>query len=134
MMMSLAISQVTDTENIKNNCFTDGEVSEIYKGLKQGEWLKEKLHRTEDALDISQDFISAQMIQLEAKDEIINVQEQMYEKLNVEMQMQMKADSLKMYTMNNNIKMLEKKKKSNFWKGAKIGSVVGFLITIIIVK
>lgn len=135
-MTSLAICQDTNTSPTEK-CFDDKQVAEIFKGLKQGEWLKEKLSRTETLLETSQSFISAQDIQLKAKDEIINVQDQMYDNLTYEYGQQKKADSLSIKILNNSLNIEKTKGKKKFWTGSKVGFGVGVLATlggIIIIK
>ena len=130
LMTSTAICQNTNTSHTKK-CFSDKQLSEIFKGLKQGEWLKEKLSRTETLLETSQGFINAQGIQLKSKDEIINVQEQMYDNLTYEYSQQKKADSLRIKILNNSLNIEKTKGKKKFWTGSKVGFGVGVLASLI---
>lgn len=129
---NLIFSQSINTPPTK--CFSEAQVNEIFKGLKQGEYLKTRLDKTEKTLDDAKNLITEQasvnnkyqnLITL--KDETISNnqficnQEKEIKDLNIK-QLQAEIEIIK--------KQSKKVNKQNFWKGAKIGGVVGIVATL----
>ena len=54
---------------------TEAQKNEIYKGLKQNEYLKERLNKTESALTKAQDLISVQKTQIADQKQLINLKD-----------------------------------------------------------
>ena len=130
---NLTSSQSTSTQNID-----DSQVKEIYKGLKQNEYLKLRLQKTDNALTSAQNLINEQEKSISSfknlansKDQIIsNLEEVRKQELNIsrERETQLKAD---INILEGDLKVMEIeakiKQRKRFWGGVKIG-VVGTLV------
>lgn len=75
LLSSIIICQTTNTN--LTNCFSDAQVNEIYKGLKQGEYLKERLYNTEEVLSTSEALNIALKEQLDNMTEVNEAQKQL---------------------------------------------------------
>lgn len=126
---SLILSQNTNTKNIE---IPESQVKEIYKGLKQGEYLKVRLDKTEKALKDASDLITEQKSALENSAALIKAKDQML-KNNEEIFSQEKIiyDS-QIISLQADYKILEQTSKADsrkkFWRGIKIG---GFSVAVL---
>lgn len=59
---TLIFCQSTDTKNI--NCFSDYQVEQFYKGLRQGEYLKDRLKDAELTIKLGDTLIREQAKQI----------------------------------------------------------------------
>ena len=72
-------SQNTNTNLTKVNsryCYSEAQVNEIFKGLKQTEYLKVRLQKTEETLQNADKVISQQKDIIISKTEAINLKEE----------------------------------------------------------
>lgn len=123
-LSSLILSQNTNTKNIE---IPESQLKEIYKGLKQGEYLKVRLDKTEKALKDASDLITEQKSALEnsaslvkAKDEMMKNNEEIFsqEKIIYDSRISIfQAD----YKILQEISKKEARKK--MWNGIKIGGI-----------
>jgi len=126
---SSILSQNTATRNI-----SEAQISELYKGIKQNDYLKLRLHKTENTLNSANELISEQekqltagKILLKAKDEIIATnQEILKQEKNgcVERENQLKSN---IDILKGDLSILEiqskKTARKKLWTGIKIGGV-----------
>lgn len=129
LLSSLILSQNTGIPNISKD-----QVKEIYRGLKQNDYLKLRLQKTENTLTAAQSVISEQEKVITvakkltaAKDETIgNLEELRKQELEAGKQRenQLKND-LKILQGDLSIQRIEAKEKQRkrFWQGVKIGGV-----------
>lgn len=129
---NLATSQTTNTNLTK--CYTQEQVSEIYNGLQQGEYLKTRLAKTEETLD------KADLVVREQKDinlkltRALSLSEQVTINNELAYQESKKILEYKIITLNNTIGInalkFKQDKRKALWKGIKIGGIsVGILGT-----
>lgn len=124
LMSNLIFCQNTDTKNIS---LPESQVKEIYKGLKQGEYLKGRLDKTEKALKDASDLITEQKSALENSASLVKAKDQML-KNNEEIFSQEKTiyDS-RITAIQSDYKTLEIQSKNTarkkLWTGIKIGGV-----------
>lgn len=130
-MSSLILSQNTVTKNIE---IPAAQVPEIYKGLKQNEYLKARLQKTETTLSSANDLISEQDKALElskniikSKDEVLGTIQEVYKQDKIagaERENQLKIDVSYLKNEVEVIKLESKKEqRRKFWNGIKIGGV-----------
>ena len=128
-LSSLILSQNTGTKNIN-----DIPVADVYKGLKQGEYLKDRLQKTEVTLNSAKELIAEQEKTLNkskeiiaSKDEIIATKDEVLEQekaSSAEREKQLKYD---ISLLQGDYKVLEieskSKQRKKFWSGVKIGGI-----------
>lgn len=131
MMSNLLFSQATNTSLTK--CFSQDQVSEIYKGVKQAEYLKIRLEKTESVLKTGESIINEQKGLLDKKDEIIALKNDLIEtnKLNCEKQKEILGIEINQLTQESKVKIefAKKEGRKKFWKGVKTGGIVGGVVT-----
>lgn len=124
LMSNQIFCQNTD---IKNISFPETQVREIYKGLKQGEYLKIRLDKTEKALQDASDLITEQKLSLENSASLVKAKDQML-KNNDEIFSQEKIiyDS-RITSLQADYKILQKtsqlEARKMMWNGIKIGGI-----------
>jgi len=128
-MSNLIFSQNTATRNI-----SEAQISELYKGIKQNDYLKLRLQKTESTLNSANELISEQekaltagKMLLKAKDEIIATNQEILkqEKIgSMERENQLKSD---IEILKGELSILEiqskKTARKKLWTGIKIGGV-----------
>lgn len=123
-LSSLILSQNTSIKNIE---IPESQVKEIYKGLKQGEYLKVRLDKTEKALKDASDLIIEQKSALESSSSLVKAKDQML-KNNEEIFSQEKIiyDS-RISILQADYNILQETSKigarKKMWSGIKIGGV-----------
>lgn len=123
-MSNLIFCQNTNTKNIS---LPEAQVKEIYKGLKQGEYLKVRLDKTEKALKDASDLITEQKSALENSASLVKAKDQMM-KNNEEIFSQKKIiyDS-RISILQADYKILQeiskKEARKKMWNGIKIGGI-----------
>lgn len=123
---NLIFCQNIDTKNIKVE-IPQSQVKEIYKGLKQGEYLKVRLEKTEKTLQNASELIDEQKSALETSSTLIKAKDQMIAN-NEEIFSQEKIiyDS-QITSLQADYKILQQTSKAEarnkFWNGIKIGGI-----------
>ena len=121
-MSNLSLSQTTNTQSINST-----QVAEIYRGLKQGEYLKVKMKKTEEVLDNANNLISQQKQNIVKQDEIIKGKNDIIDNLNFQITNNQELCDAQKEQLNNIIKIMEIEKKKEgrrkFWNGIKIGGI-----------
>ena len=127
LLNSQLISQTTNTK--PTNCLSDAQMSEIFKGLKQGEYLKVRLEKAEETLFSANKVIDEQTYIITNKDKVINIKDALYTSLVFQNKMDMEIKDSQIDKLNETMKVNEKiyksEKRKKFWSGIKIGGVVG---------
>lgn len=100
--------QNTVTKNIE---FPQNQVTEIYKGIKQNEYLKSRLQKTEQTLKSADQLILEQQKSIEsakgiikAKDNIISTKDEIHTQEN-------KASAEREYRLKNDVELLQEQYK-----------------------
>lgn len=134
-MSNLYFSQNTNTNLTKVNsgyCYSEAQVNEIFKGLKQTEYLKVRLQKTEETLQNADKVISQQKDIIVSKTEAIILKDEIIKQnqiaYNAEKEiLNSNIDKLKA-EIEYNKKLAKTHSKKQFWKGVKIGGItVGVL-------
>ena len=138
---SLIICQTINTENIK--CFQAETVNEIFKGLKQGEYLKKRLDKTEISLDNANALLKEQKSAIAKRDNLIEVKEGIINNLQTVVEQTEIASKAKISQVETDLKILQKQAKKDgrkkFWSGIKWGTggtiaVAGIITGILIFR
>ena len=123
-MSSQIICQSTNTNPIK--CFPEAQVTEIFKGLKQGEFLRQKLSKTEEALENAASVIAEQKIIVSKLTDLNNKKDVIIENDKFIAEQRKKACDEEILSLQTDLKILEKQSKANarkkFWNGIKYGA------------
>lgn len=130
-MTNIYMSQNINTKNIK--CIDESKLNEIYLGLKQGDYLKMRLKKTEETLVSADELIKNQ------KNEITGLNESLKDKdiiigsnlLMYKEELEHKNTLIKNLNIsidNNNI-ITKKTGRKKFWKGLGLGIISGAVIT-----
>jgi len=125
----LILSQNTNTRSI-----AEGQIPEVYKGLKQNEYLKTRLQKTETALSSANQLINEQDKALSvsknlltAKDEAMGTVLEISKQDKIaaaERENQLNIDISYLQTQMEMVKKeAEIKQRRRFWNGVKIGGV-----------
>lgn len=125
----MILSQNTNTRNIQ-----EGQIPEVYKGLKQNEYLKTRLQKTETALSSANQLINEQdkaltvsKNLLTAKDEAMGTVLEISKQDKIaasERENQLNIDISYLQTQMEMVKKeAEIKQRKRFWNGVKIGGV-----------
>lgn len=112
---------------------TDAQMSEVFKGLKQGEYLKIRVEKAEQTLVSANKVIDEQTYIIANKDKVITIKDTLYKSLVYQNSLDMEIKNAKIDQLNETMKVNEKiyksEKRKKFWSGIKIGGVVGVGIT-----
>lgn len=122
MLSSLIFCQNTNT-----NPLSKDQIAELYKGLKQNEYLKERISKTDKALANADLLITEQKDALLKKDLIIKDQETIINNNQLIYLKDIKikdAEIERLYeTEKINIQIARKNSRKQFWNGIKIGGI-----------
>ncbi|SHH95830.1 hypothetical protein SAMN05421866_0033 [Chryseobacterium oranimense] len=122
------------SQNINTRNIPEGQIPEVYKGLKQNEYLKARLQKTESALSSANQLINEQdrvisvsKTLLNAKDEAMGTMLEISKQDKIaaeERENQLKIDISYLKTEIDLVKKeSEIKQRKRFWNGLKIGGV-----------
>ena len=125
LMSNTSFSQTTSTNRTK--CFSDAQVGEIFRGLKQNDYLKMRLDKTESALVTADKLINEQKSAISTQTEIIKVKDSIIKGEIARCDKEKEALNANISILNNNIEILKldakKDGKKKFWNGVKVGVV-----------
>lgn len=130
-MSSAIFCQNTGTPSIN---LAPAQVSEIYKGLKQNEYLKSRLKKTEFALSSAQTLIVEQDKAGAKSREMLANKEEEIKSLNEVRMQENKAATERDFQLQKDIEMIrsdlemaiiqaKREKRKSFWRGVKTGAV-----------
>lgn len=133
--MLLLSNSLIICQTINTNHLSKEQIDEAYKGLKQGEYLKDRLRDTRALLNEANAGLKFKDKRIQKLEEMNEIRTQMYHTLEFEFETSKKIDSLEIRRQRliiddfpNQMKRVENK---GFWKGAKTGTVVGAAAAII---
>lgn len=130
--MLLLTSKLILSQSI--NIYQLNNVEDIYKGLKQTEYLKYRLKETNILLDNSLRLNQEYDKTINLKDSYILKQDTLI--LNLKKELELKRDIIKNqeYIYNEKIDMLKKEQKQKFLKGTITGLVVSTIISLTLIS
>lgn len=112
---------------------TNKQAKEIYKGLKQGEYLKERLRLTEESLNHAKTLITAQNETIEKQSEVIDMNKQIIDNISFQRQQEKDIHSNNIerlqHTLEKETALFKKQKKESFWRGFKYGTILALVTT-----
>ncbi|QQY32041.1 DUF342 domain-containing protein [Chryseobacterium gleum] len=128
-MSNLILSQNTNTRSI-----AEGQIPEVYKGLKQNEYLKTRLQKTESALSSANQLINEQdkaltvsKNLLTAKDEAMGTVLEISKQDKIAAEEREKQLNIDISYLQTQMEVVKKeadiKQRKRFWNGVKIGGV-----------
>lgn len=133
ILNSQLISQTTNTNLIK--CFPQSQVNEIFKGLKQGEYLKIRVDKAEQTLVSADKIIEEQKSIIINKDKVIDIKDTLYKSLQYQNGLDMEIKNTKIDQLNETMKVNENiyksEKRKKFWSGLGYGTTAGIIISIV---
>ena len=133
LLNSQLISQTTNTK--PTNCLSDAQMSEIFKGLKQGEYLKVRLEKAEETLFSANKVINEQTDIITNKNKVIDIKDTLYSSLVFQNKMDMEIKNSEIDKLNETIKVNEKiyksDKRKKFWSGLGYGTAGGIVLTLV---
>ncbi|WP_126358689.1 hypothetical protein [Chryseobacterium gleum] len=129
LMSNLILSQNTNTRSI-----AEGQIPEVYKGLKQNEYLKTRLQKTESALSSANQLINEQdkaltvsKNLLTAKDEAMGTVLEISKQDKIAAEEREKQLNIDISYLQTQMEVVKKeadiKQRKRFWNGVKIGGV-----------
>lgn len=125
LVSSQLISQVSNTN--RTNCYSDVQVTEIFKGLKQNDYLKLRLDKTESTLVSADKLITEQKGAINTLTEIVKVKDDLIAGEVSKCTEEKNSLNAQIGILNNNIELSKIEAKKNktkaFWDGIKIGGV-----------
>ena len=133
LLNSQLISQTTNTK--PTNCLSDAQMSEIFKGLKQGEYLKVRLEKAEETLFSANKVINEQTYIITNKDKVINIKDALYTSLVFQNKMDMEIRDSQIDKLNETMKVNEKiyksDKRKKFWSGLGYGAGGAVILSLV---
>lgn len=133
LLSNLTFSQVTNTKPT-NNCYSDPQVAEIFKGLKQGVYLKTRLEKTEKTLEQADQLIAQQKGIIKQNEEIVATQKKLLESNEYKCSQDLLIKDIEITRLNNTIdinkSIAKKDSRKKFWNGIKTGTVGGVVLTV----
>lgn len=133
LLNSQLISQTTSTK--PTNCLSDAQMSEIFKGLKQGEYLKVRLEKAEETLFSANKVISEQTYIITNKDKVIGIKDTLYNSLVFQNKMDMEIKNSEIDKLNETMKVNQKiyksEKRKKFWSGVGYGAGGAIVLTLV---
>lgn len=126
-MSNLSLSQTTNTQNTNGKYLNDTQIAEVYRGLKQGEFLKIKLKKTEEVLDNANNLITQQKQNINKLTEISQTKDEVINNLQFQIDNNKEISEAQKEQLNNTIALMtleyKKEKRKRFWNGVKIGGI-----------
>ncbi|WP_171006321.1 hypothetical protein [Chryseobacterium sp. 2VB] len=129
LMSNLILSQNTNTRSIP-----EGQIPEVYRGLKQNEYLKTRLQKTESALSSANQLINEQdkaltvsKNLLTAKDEAMGTVLEISKQDKIAAEEREKQLNIDISYLQTQMEVVKKeadiKQRKRFWSGVKIGGL-----------
>lgn len=122
---NLLFSQTGSTS--RTNCYTDAQVSEIFKGLKQNDYLKMRLEKTETSLANADKVINEQRSAIETQGNIITVKDNLIAGEIAKCAKEKEVLNANIEILSNTIEILKidhkKDSRRKFWNGVKVGGL-----------
>ena len=133
-MSSTTLFQAQNTANTNGTFIPDSQVTELYKIVKQNDYLKKRTTAAENALNDANKLISEYKVQRSKLDAIIALQSAELKKTTEMYGKQIEVKNLQLTDLNRQLEKsyvdAKKQGRKKFWKGFTIGGVtVGIIGT-----
>ena len=133
-MSSTTLFRAQNTANTNGTFIPDSQVTELYKIVKQNDYLKKRTTAAENALNDANKLISEYKVQRSKLDAIIALQSAELKKTTEMYGKQIEVKNLQLVELNNqleeSVKQGKKTARKKFWNGFAIGGVtVGIIGT-----
>ena len=133
-MSSTTLFQAQNTANTNGTFIPDSQVTELYKIVKQNDYLKKRTTAAENALNDANKLISEYKVQRSKLDAIIALQSAELKKTTEMYGKQIEVKNLQLTDLNQQLEKsyvdAKKQGRKKFWKGFTIGGVtVGIIGT-----
>lgn len=125
LFSSQSFCQTTTTKSI--NCYSDAQINQIFKGLKQNDYLKLRLGQTEKTLKDADNVISAQKETIIKNQQIVSEQKNLIAANQFKCEKDLELKDSEITRLNETLelqkKIAKKDSRKKFWNGVKIGGV-----------
>ena len=128
--MFLLVSNLFLSQNIntnRTNCYSDTQITEIFKGLKQNDYLKMRLDKTEKSLESADKVINEQKSAISTQTEIIKVKDNLIAGEVAKCAKEKEVLNANIEILNNTIEIMKIDQKNQnrkkFWNGVKVGGI-----------
>ena len=125
LVSNLFLSQNTNTN--RTNCYSDAQITEIFKGLKQNDYLKMRLDKTEKSLESADKVINEQKSSMATQSEIIKVKDKLIAGEVAKCAKEKEVLTANIEILNNTIEIMKidqkKQNRKKFWNGVKVGGI-----------
>ena len=133
-MSSTTLFQAQNTPNTNGTFIPDSQVTELYKIVKQNDYLKKRLTSAENALNDANKLISEYKVQRSKLDAVIALQGEELKKTTEVYGKQIEVKNLQLTELNQQLEKsytdAKKQGRKKFWKGFSIGGItVGIIGT-----
>ncbi|WP_175627256.1 hypothetical protein [Chryseobacterium sp. JV274] len=134
LILLLLVSNLILSQNTNTRSIPEGQIPEVYKGLKQNEYLKTRLQKTETALSSANQLINEQdkalsvsKSLLTAKDEAMGTVIEISKQDKIAAEERENQLNIDISYLKNQLEVSRKefeiKQRKRFWNGVKIGGV-----------
>lgn len=121
--------QAQNTPNTNGTFIPDSQVTELYKIVKQNDYLKKRLTSAENALNDANKLISEYKVQRSKLDAVIALQGEELKKTTQMYEKQIDVKNLQLTDLNQQLEKsytdAKKQGRKKFWNGFTTGGVVG---------
>ena len=125
LVSNLVFSQNSSTN--RTNCYSDAQVSEIFKGLKQNDYLKLRLDKTEKSLNNADNVINEQKTRINTQNDLLTVKDKLIAGEIAKCAKEKEVLNANIEVLNNNISIMKidnkKENRKKFCSGVKVGGV-----------
>lgn len=122
-MSNLILSQATATPQL-----TDAQLENVYKGLKQNEYLKVRVKQAEKTLDEAEKVMDNQKSTIAKQNELVLAKDRYLDNYKRQSELQLQSKDVEIDRLNSVIVETKKDNRRQLWKGIRIGGItVGVL-------
>lgn len=122
-MSNLILSQATAIPQL-----TDAQLENIYKGLKQNEYLKVRVKQAEKTLDEAEKVMDNQKSTIAKQNELVLAKDRYLDNYKRQSELQLQSKDVEIDRLNSVIVETKKDNRRQLWKGIRIGGItVGVL-------
>lgn len=122
-MSNLILSQATATPQL-----TDAQLENVYKGLKQNEYLKVRVKQAEKTLDEAEKVMDNQKSTIAKQNELVLAKDRYLDNYKRQSELQIQSKDVEIDRLNSVIVETKKDNRRQLWKGIRIGGItVGVL-------
>ena len=122
-MSNLILSQTTATPQL-----TNVQLENIYKGLKQNEYLKVRVKQAEKTLDEAEKVMDNQKATIAKQNELVAAKDRYLDNYKRQSELQLQSKDVEIDRLNSVIVETKKDNRRQLWKGIRIGGItVGVL-------